>query len=327
MRATKLLSILLCAVMLFTGAACSRTYGNTPTAPRTTAPQPTEAVPTAPVNAPAEDEFVLDPLEFDPEEAELLGTIETEIYGEITIYFQQDRFFIFDSYNSRLFMLYAYSYEPFYQDTPVELIAEDANFDGYTDFMVLYSQANLNSYYYFFLWNMQKRTFEYYLPLSSVPSPSVDKERRRIISTDLRNETTEITTEYIWQDGNILPVGHGERTISLTRENEENNGPEEADTAISISDGHILSSVSLKINENSRSDWLCRIENELIVRLYSDTVDNSKHTHRFTFHGLLPGTTTVVLRYATSWNAPYFSQRILNITVNMDRTLTIKTVE
>ena len=326
MRSCKLVCALLCLVLTALTAACARGGNpNTPTKP--TLPQETEALATMPSQAPQSDEYVLEPLEFDEEKAECLGTVDTEIYGEITIWFQQDRFFIFDSYDTKLFTLYAYSYEPEYGDTPIELIGEDVNFDGYADFRVLYSQANLNSYYFFWIWNMQKRTFEYYLPLSSVPSPTIDAEKRRIFSSYIRNETTEISTEYVWQNGNIMPVGHGERTIDLTREDEKQTGPEEADAAISINDRHVLSSVTLRVNEKTRSDWICRIENERIVKLYADALDSSKHTHRFTFYGVLPGTTTVVLRYASNWNEPYLSQKILNITVNTDRTLTIKTIE
>ena len=97
--------------------------------------------------------------------------------------------------------------------------------------------------------------------------------------------------------------------------------------SISILDGHILSSVTMHINEKTRSDWICRIENESIVRLYTNTVDRKDHTHRFIFRGIVPGTTTVVLRYAQNWNADYVSQRILNITVQKDHTLKIVVVE
>ena len=124
-----------------------------------------------------------------------------------------------------------------------------------------------------------------------------------------------------------MPVAHGESTIDHSSESSLPAGPEEADLSMSILDGHILSSVTMHLNKKTRSDWLCRIENESIVRLYTSTVDKKDNTHRFIFRGIVPGTTTVILRYAENWNADYISQRVLNITVKKDHTLKIIVVE
>ena len=330
MKLKYILSMLLAAALVFslTGCMLRRPGSNTPTS--ITAPSVTQAYfenTTEPVTADPDADPVLDPLEFDEEKAEYLGTITTGIYGNVKIYYQDERLVIFDSYGTKLFELYANGYEPFYNHTPVVLEADDVNFDGYTDFYLLYSEASLNSYYFFWLWNMQARTFQYYLPLSSVPSPEVDTARRRIIANDMTDLDTVITTEYVWQDGNIMPIAHGESTVDRSNEESVIVGPEEADTSMSILDGHILSSVVMHMNDPTRSDWLCKIENESILRLYTDTIDRNDHTHRFIFRGLLTGTTTVVLRYAESWNSDYVAQRILNVTVNRDRTLKIVIVE
>ena len=104
-------------------------------------------------------------------------------------------------------------------------------------------------------------------------------------------------------------------------------GPEDVDARLTISDGHVLSSVTLNMNERTNSDWLCRIENPAIVQLSSDYRDIFTNTHKFVFRGFMHGTTTVVLRYARSWNDPYVVQKILNVTVNSDNTLRIIVVE
>ncbi len=331
MKYKSILSALLAAVLLLSLTGCGLFHGNTPATPvTTTAPHVTSVYSdytTEPATLDPDADPVLPPLEFDPEEAEYLGTIETGIYGDVKIYYQDQRLIIYDSYDTKLFELYANGYEPFYNHTPVELIGDDVNFDGYTDFYLLYSEANLNSYYFFWLWNMQERTFKYYLPLSSVPTPEIDAARRRVISSDMTDLDTLVTTEYIWQDGNIMPIAHGESTVDHSNDSPVPDGPEEADTSMSILDGHILSSVTMHMNEKTRSDWICRIENESIVRLYTNTVDRNDHTHRFIFRGIMPGTTTVVLRYAQNWNSDYVAQRILNITVRRDYTLKIVIVE
>ena len=325
------LSALLTLALLIGLAACGHTTQNDPTA--VTQPTTTDSTAVYSDNEtepstihPNADPF-LPPLEFDEEEADYLGEIETGIYGDVSVYYQDQRLLLFDSYDTKLFELYANGYEPNYNNSPIELVGDDINFDGYTDFYLLYSEANLNSYYFFWIWNMQERTFKYYLPLSSVPSPEIDAERRRIISSNMTDLDTLITTEYVWQDGNIMPVGHGETTIDHSGESSLPEGPEEADLSMSILDGHILSSVTMHLNEKTRSDWLCRIENESILRLYTNTVDRKDNTHRFIFRGIVPGTTTVVMRYAESWNADYVSQKVLNVTVNKDYTLKIVVVE
>ena len=331
MKYIRVISALLAIMLLVSLCGCSFFNQNSPAAPvSTTAPPVTAAysnnTPEPSTLAPDADP-VLPPLEFDPEEAEYLGTIETGIYGALSVYYQDQRIVIFDTYDTKLFELYANGYEPFYNHTPIELAADDVNFDGYTDFYLLYSESNLNSYYFFWLWNMQERTFKYYLPLSSVPTPEVDSARRRIVSSNMTNLDTLVTTEYIWQDGNIMPIAHGESTVDNSGDQPLPDGPEEADLSMSILDGHILSSVTMHLNEKTRSDWICRIENESVVRLYTSTVDRNDHTHRFIFRGITPGTTTVVLRYAQNWNADYVAQRILNITVRRDYTLKIVIVE
>lgn len=325
------LAIFLAAVLLLCAAGCIRPTGTDPSVPaRTTEPEVTTAYnehTTEPGETDPNADPLLPPVEFDEETAEYLGEIESEIYSVLKLYYQDQRILIFDSYGTRLFELYANGYEPFYNHTPIELIGNDVDFDGHTDFYLLYSEANLNSYYFFWIWNMQERTFKYYLPLSSVPSPEIDAQRHRIVSSNMTDLQTVITTEYVWQDGNIMPVAHGEATVDPSSTNSAPEGPEEVDLSMSILDGHILSSVTMHLNETTRSDWLCRIENESIVRLYTNTVDRNDHTHRFIFRGLQPGTTTVVLRYAENWNAAYVAQRVLNITVQRDHTLKIVVVE
>ena len=327
MKYKKIIASVLAAAVLFSLAACGRQH-NTPSRPeKTTAPVTHAPVVITTDPDTDEDEILLGPFTFDEDEAEFLGTFDSEIYEEISVYYQDQRLILFDSYGSKMFELYAYSYEPYYEGTQIELIGEDVNFDGYTDFYLLYSQANFNSYYFFWIWNMQKRTFEYYLPLSSVPSPRIDENTRRIHSSDRISEDTLRTTDYIWENGQISAVSHGEQTIDITPEDPVITGPEDVDADPIISDGHVLSSVTLHMNDRTNSDWLCRIENPAVLQLSSEYKDIFSNTHKFVFRGFMRGTTTVVFRYAKSWNDPYVVQKILNVTVNTDNTLRIIVVE
>lgn len=380
MKGKKIVSISVLIALLFSVSACMKNTPSSPTEPKTASP----TIPVINNNTPApppeeettSDEPALPPLEFSPRKAVRLGDIDSDIYGNLTFYYQDARLVIQDEYDSTLFTLYAQGYapdgmayelprngdgteedpteeepteeepteeEPTEEETTVpsededfisedgeklieiELIGEDLNFDGYTDFRLLYSRGNMNDYYFCWLWDMAKRTFIYYLPLSSVPSPEFNSDKRRVISSDRMNPTTVISTEYIWQNGEIVPVAHGETTFSEDATGKD--GIEDVSTSVSIFDNRVLSYIDLNINEDTSSRWICKIENERVVKLYSDTIDPDRGTHRFTFRGVGVGTTTVVLRYTTAWNAGYVAERIFNITVTRDGRLKIVTIE
>ena len=328
MRFMKYTVSVLLIIVLLCLSACGQTPAAVPS--QTVAPGPTlppDVVTTEPQQTEESDEPILEPLAFDPEKAEYLGTINTEIYGPLIVYYQDLRIVIFDVDGFQRFTLYAQSYMPFYNGTPVQLTARDVNFDGYTDFYLLYSRGNLNSYYFFWIWNMEKRTFEYFLPLSSIPSPEIDGYTRRIISSDQTALDTVIITNYVWAEGQIVPVSHEEKTLDPENMYHDPFAPEEVDGTVMVQDGLLLSSVVLRLNDPTTSDWVYKIDDERIVKLFSNSVDSSSHTRRFTFRGGLPGTTTVVFRYARGWDAPFLTQRILNITVNRNYTLTIKVMQ
>gem|GEM_PF-1450907 len=324
MNIRKLTALLLMPVILLGISACKKQPANSDV----TELQPAETgsyyeTPTA---APPEEQTTLLPLEFDKAQARLLGTFESEIYGTLTVYFQQDRFFLFDPFGTQRFEVYAYSYIPEYEDTPIELTGEDVNFDGYTDFYLLYSEGNLNSYYCFWLWNMENRRYEYYLPLSSIPSPVVDGDTKRITASDQISFDTVITTEYVWNNGEIVPISNSEKKFNIIDASEADM-PDETDSSVAIIDGMLLSTVIMNEDTSSSCHWLCRIEDDSIVRLSSNTLDRISGSRTFLFRGLQAGTTTVVMRYAESWDDNYVTQRILNITVNRNYTLKIVVVE
>ena len=292
----------------------------------TTAAEIPEAPVTIGVGAPVPDG--LDAPEFDSETAERLGRITSDIYGKLAFYYQDGFIYIFNSDRDLLFTLDACGYSPNYQETPVELHGDDVNFDGHTDFYLLENRTSQGDYCFFWLWNKTTRTFEYYVALSSFPSPVIDAVNRTIVTTEILNADQLLRTVYRWQGGNITAVSNDKVSTHPQQEDEEDEllpgmKPEVADTRVLIQDGHVLSSVLLYVNENTHSRWICTIEDPNVVALYEDELNNENLTHTFTFKGVSPGVTTVVFRYSTGWDDTFISQKILNIQVGTDRLLRI----
>lgn len=323
MNIKKLTALILAAVILISLSACRKRPEDTTTKAPNDVTQSYNEITSS---APAEEPSTLTPLEFDENEAQEIGTFDTEIFGTLSVYYQEDRLILFDSYSAKRFELYAFSYLPNYEDAPAQIIGEDVNFDGYTDFYLLYSKGNLNTYYCFWIWNMEERTYEYYLPLSSVPSPVFNAGTKRIISSDQISIDTIITTEYIWNNGEIVPVANSETKIDIS-DTSEVDTPYDMDASVVVLDGTLLSTVIMSEDTSSSNKWLCNIEDEGIVKLSSNRLDKASGSRTFIFRGISPGTTTVVMSYAESSNAPYLMQRILNITVNDNYTLKIVVVE
>ncbi len=387
MKKRSLISILSAVFLLFTCAACGQTRAVQET-PNTVpvSIDPYAPVYTQPVGVPLTTEDSLEPdlppLEFNEDAATYLGAFNSEIYGRLVIYYQQDRLAVIDPLGDLLFTLYAEGYHPDgaeereaflteetetdengdpvtkdpydwddddydwddededeydfddpyspgiveqtggYSEGEIQLLAGDVNFDGYTDFMLLHARGTFNTYYFCWLWDMAAHTFKYYLPLSSIPSPTFDMQNKRIISSDRRSTTLLLTTDYIWQNGELVPVGHGE--YSLPEQTTRAGAAEDVDTSVTISDGKLLSYIEFNTNKDSSCRWICKIENQAVLRLYSDTPNKNANIHRFTFRGVSVGTTTVAFRYSTGWDAGFVAERIFNVTVGRDGRITIR---
>ena len=258
--------------------------------------------------------------DFDAENADWLGSFEHSIYGSLSVWYRDRQIAVYDAYGNIKFLFSSHGYTPETSGKEIEMLCEDMNFDGETDFGLLYADNDLNKYYDCWIWNAEKRAYLFSEPLSGIPSPSFDGEKQTVYSYNRISEQNAIVTEYKWQSAGLLPIAHrsldnGETSIITA--------PEDVDTPISIFDGLPLSGVTLMGNVDSQSGWLCKIEDETIVTLYSNEHNPVNAMYRFTFQGLRPGATTVVLKYATDWNAEAIADRILNIIVQKDLTLRI----
>ena len=331
MKLKTLLCALLAVILPLTAYGCAKTQTNV-TEPATAAPitlppvqKPTEN--SEPASQGAEEDPETEPFEYDDDLAVYLGVLNSPIYGKLRLYCQDDVLVIFDAYDEQLFLTSSHGYvpAPFEEedrdpDAPELLICEDINFDGDLDFRLFSTTGGLNDYYDCWLWNAELRNFEYFRPLSSIPNVQLDPAQQKVISYNRLNRQNAIVTEYMWQGSELLPVGH--REVNNGSETYL-GGPEDVDTPLAILDGYVVSQVALAGNADSDSKWFCRIENENIVRLYDESYNNVNREYCFAFIGVQPGTTTVLLKYATSWDAAYIATKILNITVRSDMTLRI----
>lgn len=272
-----------------------------------------------------EETTEFDDFEFEPEEAEELGKINSEIYGRLTVYFQDDHIALLDDYGTPLFAFGAEGLSPLTDEhEDYEAVAcDDMNFDGYADLRILYRTTSLNAYYLCWMWDMTEKAYVYYEPLSSIPTPSFEQNAHTVVSLNKSSRLSATLTTYNWQDGELYPIDH--RIIST--ENETEPGSDDVDRTISITDGLLFSYVVLNCTGNSNSRWICKVENENIVNLIGDTYNETLLTHKFVFQGRSTGTTTVVFRYAISWASDYVAEKVVNITVNDDKTLTITEIK
>ena len=325
---TRFAAILLLAALTLL-PACKKQPEPVTTAPPITLPAVVKPEATTAATETAAPEEPTAPFEFDEDEAEYLGYMNSPIYGRLYLY-QQDGFIvIYDSYSTRLFLVDG---QGFTRENAEDLLEEDPDsttqilnigdldFDGDLDFRLLLNKDSLNEYFACWLWDMEKKTFEPFRPLSVIPNPDFDAALKKVVSYNRINSQNAIVTEYEWQGKELLPTGF--REVNNGSETYL-GGPEDVDAPLGIFDGMAISGVTIQGNANSDSKWLCKIENEAILYLFSTEYNEFNRNYRFTFAGIQPGTTTVVLRYATSWEADYIAERVLNVVVNPDMTLRI----
>lgn len=276
----------------------------------TTEPEPTTK---------AEKKFV-----FDEKKATLLGQMKSEIYGKMFIYYQDGTIAIKDDFNELKFHFDSEGYSPSSDENGIQLICEDMNFDGYTDFRLSSSAGNVNSFYYCWLWDMQSKTFKYYFPLSAISTPVFNKETKEVISTNKSSASRYDKVTYKWIDGEITLQKHElvtvDENVTVSTEIAKNL---DAD----ISNGYITALLTLYGNPGSQCRWFSIIEDESIVDVLSQTYEDETAKSMFCFQAHGVGTTTAVFRFATDRNSDYISEKIFNITADEDLHITIQEIQ
>lgn len=324
------ISIFLILAIVFSFAACKEenNQGTTIKQETTTITQqlPTSQEETTALSSelvePQEETTTDEAFAFSKTDATSLGKTDSEIYGTLSLYLQDDKIVILDEYKDIKFLLDSNGYTTKNVESQVEVESTDLNFDGYADFMLLYSETEFNTYYFCWIWDMAERSFVYYTPLSSIPSPQIVEDEESILSLDRTSATQMTVTTYKWIENSL--VAQDRQTVT---DEQQTVLSESIDSEISFEQGGYTSEITLFGNVGSSSQWHCRIENEEIISLVANgfTEENAQFT--FSITGMTPGTTTMIFRYALSWDADYVSEKILNVTVNDDYTISILEIE
>ncbi len=324
-----LISLLLIFVFIFSFTSCLNDSSKESTTKKaeetTTAAQqavPNQETTTFEEETTPEEETTEEAFAFNKSDATYLGKTDSEIYGTLEMYLQDDKIVILDEYKDIKFLLEANGYTTKKVDSTVEVESTDLNFDGYADFMLLYSETEFNTYYFCWIWDMAERTFVYYTPLSSIPSPQIIEDEQSILSLN-RTSTTQMTvTTYKWIENTLIAQSH--QTVT---DEQQTVLSESIDSEVVFDQGGYTSEISLFGNVGSSSQWHCKIENEEVISLISKGFNEENAQFSFVITGMTPGTTTMIFRYALSWEADYVSEKILNVTVNDDYTLSIVEIE
>lgn len=257
-------------------------------------------------------------IDFSEKKALNAGSFNSEIYGKLTLYYQDGYFLLYDEFKDRKFTVFAENYSASKTDGEIQAIFDDMNFDGYTDFGVCYYKDAINSYYFCFLWNTQEKTFTYYLPLSNLANPEFVDENKSIVSHERLTTTRTLRKTFVFSAGELTQVSAKEVT-----EEPENIGAEPVDAQLQVNESGKNAIISLKTNKNTHSKWSCFIENEDIVILSAENFRLSDNTAEFNLAGISPGVTTVIFRYVSVETDEYIEEVIINAKTNEDMTVEI----
>ena len=257
-------------------------------------------------------------INFSADKALKVGSFNSEIYGKLTVYFQDEYFLIFDEYQDRKFTVFAEGYSPSKTDGKAQAIFDDMNFDGYTDFGVCYYKDALNSYYFCFIWNNTERTFRYQLSLSNLANPDFDPVSGKIVAYERLTTTTATEKTYVYHQGVL-------NQISATNVTEEpvTDGAETVDARLQVTASGKNSTVILSANEVSHSKWVCIVENSSIVKMTSEVYNEETSTYEFMLSAVSQGTTTVIFRYTSVITGEYIEEIAVNAVADEQMNVTI----
>lgn len=320
----KLTAFILAVLIILTLSACKsddvshKTGWNNPEEPSdnesTTTEEETTVTEEKTTEAVAEEVKI----SFSAEKALPAGSFNSEIYGKLTVYYQEGYFFIFDEYKDKQFTVFAEGYSPAKTDGEVRAIFDDMNFDGYTDFGVCYYRDALNSYYFCFIWNNSQRTFTYQLSLSNLANPDFDPVSNTITAYERLTTTTAIQKTYGYHQGVLTHISSQNVT-----EEPSTGGAETVDANLQLTQEEKNVVLTLNDNASSHSKWVCTIENESVVILSAECYNEETTAYEFTLSGIAPGATTVFFRYKSVLTGEYIEEIIVNAITAEDGTVTI----
>lgn len=318
----KLTALLAVIIILTSLAACGekepshKTGWNNPEEPDTqkTTSEEETTLPEKITEAAAEEVTV----KFSSDKALRVGDFQSEVYGKLVIYFQDNYFLIFDEYQERKFTIFAEGYSPSKTDGKPVALFDDMNFDGYTDFGVCYYKDALNSYYFCFMWDNAGRTFRYQLSLSNLANPDFDPVTNEITAYERFTTTTATEKKYTYTNG-VLTHLSSKNVV----EEPQTDGAETVDANLQITGSGSSATIILNANENAHSKWVCMIENESVAMLSSEAYNEEASAYEFRLSAVSPGATTAIFRYKSVITGEYIEEIIINAITKDDMTLQI----
>ena len=320
----KLTAFLIAAIVIFTFASCKNEDGkhktgwNNPEEPAETTSSADEATTEAKeeniTDAAADHKEVV----FSEKKALKVGSFNSEIYGKLNIYFQDDYFILHDEYKDKEFLVFAEGYSPSKTDGKALAIFDDMNFDGYTDFGVCYYKDALNSYYFCFIWDNAARNFRYQLSLSNLANPDFDPVTKKITVIERLTTTTLVEKTYNYLDGVLNHLS----SKNITEE-PSTAGAEPVDAKLQVNSTGKSSTLIFNANENSHSKWVCIIEDENVVTLSSECYNEEASAYEFMLIPVSEGATTVFFRYVSIVTGEYIEEIIVNAITNESNMLTV----
>lgn len=259
-----------------------------------------------------------DEIIFSGKKALAVGSFESEIYGTLSVYFQDGYFLLFDEFKDKKFTVDAQGYSASKTDGKAQTIFTDMNFDGYTDFGVCYYKDALNSYYFCFLWDNSIRSFSYYLPLSSLANPEFNAEKKNVTATEKLTTIKSTEKIYSYNSAGLTLVS----TKNITQEISD-DGAETVNPEMSYSLEGSSAQINLRTKENSHSKWACSVDDQNIAIISSQMQDDTHLIHTFTIAAVSPGATTLIFRYKSVETGEYIEEVIVNAVVAADLTINI----
>lgn len=307
-KAFSVMLIFVCAFSLF---ACKPTVITETTKEENTSEETTLAE----ESTSAEDVTVIMPkVEFSAARAKRIGTFDSDIYGKMILYLQDGYFLIFNEFESHILTISAQDYSPA-GGSKNRVISSDMNFDGKTDFGVCYYSDDLNSYYFCFLWNSENKTYDYFLPLSSVANPEFIRSTATVIERKNITFTEYTENRYRINDSGLSLISSNSFTQEITTG--ENLGNVIADPEFEYMENGNSALLSVK-SENDNMKWDCFIENTGIISEASATCDDMTKTYEFLLSSVTQGSTTVILRYKVSATDEVIQEINLNLIVDSE---------
>lgn len=322
----RLLSVSLVIILILSFTSCKKkevshkTGWQNPDTPTTTEITEDESIPEEVSSEKSEEATTQQSqsIRFSEKDAIKTGEMTSEVYGKLTVYFQDNYFLLIDDFGDLRFTVFAEGYAPLTNDKKTDCISSDMNFDGNTDFGVCYYKDTLNSYYFCFLWDRDAKDFSYYLPLSSLANPEFDFAKKTVTATE--KLTTDRATEkvYTYVNDELTLVSTKEKT-----EEKPQSGAETVDANLSVTENGRTASVILKANEKSHSKWICTVEDENVVIASTEYYNIESNSYEFLLTGIAPGATTVIFRYVSLVSGEYIEEIVINAITNADSSVKI----